>query len=149
MATRNGKATWNGDLMHGSGQLTVGDSHWTTDYSFTSRFKGLLTEADEDATNPEELVAAAHAACFSMALSLALTENGHPPRLIETHVRVHLRNVAGLPTIQQIDLETEADVPNIEESDFQKTAEDAKTSCIISRALKGVDAINLSATLRR
>jgi osmotically inducible protein OsmC len=149
MATRNGEATWNGDLMHGSGQLTVGENRWTTDYSFTSRFKGVLTDADEDATNPEELVAAAHAACFSMALSLALTENGHPPRLIDTHTRVHLRNVAGLPTIQEIDLDTEADVPNIEETDFQKTAQGAKTSCIISRALTGVEAINLSATLRR
>ena len=150
MATRNGTAQWNGDLEHGSGRLTVGDDHWTSNYSFTSRFNGLLTD-DEDnskATNPEEMLAAAHAACFSMALSLVLTTSGYPPRTIETSARVHLRIIDGWLTIQQIDLETNVDVPDIDATEFQKRAEEAKTNCILSRALTGVETINLAATLR-
>src|SRR4051794_32473584 len=103
MATRNGSAKWEGDLLTGSGRLTIGEGAWTGDYSY-SRFAGVLPDADADGatTNPEELLAAAHAACFSMALSLALTDAGHPPRSIETAGRVHLRVVAGAPTIQRI-----------------------------------------------
>ena len=155
MVMRNGTAQWNGDLEHGSGTLTVGDDRWTTNYTFTSRFKGLpfvgvdtVADANSDATNPEELLAAAHAACFSMALSLVLTTSGHPPRSIETSARLHLRNVDGWPTIQQIDLVTDVDVPDIDDADFQKRAEEAKVGCILSRALAGVEAINLAATLR-
>lgn len=75
MATRNGKAEWHGDLVSGTGRLTVGEGRWVSDYSFNSRFEGVLegASANGHATNPEELLAAAHAACFSMALSLALT----------------------------------------------------------------------------
>jgi len=99
-------------------------------------------------TNPEELLAAAHAACFNMALSYALTEAGFaPPRSVQTRARVHLRNVGGAPTIQQIDIETEADVPGLDQGAFSEHAEQAKTSCIISRALGGVEQINLSAAL--
>jgi len=83
-----------------------------------------------------------------MALSYALTEAGlGPPRLIQTRARVYLRNVDGAPTIQQIELETEGDVPGLDEDDFRERAEQAKTGCIISRALGGVEEINLSATL--
>jgi lipoyl-dependent peroxiredoxin len=141
VATRNGSAQWNGNLQEGSGKLTIGDDVWTGDYSFASRFE------DGDGTNPEELLAAAHAGCFSMALSLALTDAGHPPNSIETTSKVRLRNVDGLPTIDDIELETEADVPGIEDAQFQELAEAAKAGCVVSRALAGVKNIGLSAKL--
>jgi osmotically inducible protein OsmC len=92
-------------------------------------------------TNPEELFAAAHAACFSMVLSLALTEAGLVPGSIETQARVHLRPVDGAPTIQQIDIETVGKVPGLDQARFEGLAKEAKTSCIISRALGGVEQI--------
>jgi lipoyl-dependent peroxiredoxin len=150
MAVRVGKAEWNGDLAGGSGRLTVGEQRWTSHYSFHSRFAGVLpgAVANGDATNPEELLAAAHAACFSMALSLALGERGHAPRTISTRAQVQLRLVGGAPTIQRIDLETEGEVPGIDQAGFQASAEEAKAGCILSRALAGVEEIALSATLR-
>lgn len=148
MATRNGSATWSGDLQTGSGELTVDGGAWTSAYSASSRFEGVLPGfEDGTGTNPEELLAAAHAACFSMALSLALTEAGLAPRSIETRARVHLRQLDGVPTIQQIDLETEGKVPGLDQDGFRERAEEAKKGCIISRALGGVEEINLSATL--
>jgi osmotically inducible protein OsmC len=141
MATRNGSAVWNGNLQDGSGKLTVGDNVWTGDYSFASRFE------DGEGTNPEELLAAAHAGCFSMALSLALTDAGHPPTSINTTAKVQLRNVDGLPTIDDIQLETEADVPGVDDAAFQEFAESAKAGCVVSRALAGVNTIGLSAKL--
>jgi osmotically inducible protein OsmC len=149
VATRNGSAKWTGDLQTGSGELRVGERAWTSGYSARSRFHGVLPGFEDGAgTNPEELLAAAHAACFSMALSLALTEAGGPaPGSIQTRARVHLRNVDGMPTIQQIDIETEGEVPGLDQDGFRERAEQAKTGCIISRALGGVEQINLSATL--
>jgi osmotically inducible protein OsmC len=141
MATRNGSAEWKGDLQSGSGRLTVGDGAWEGDYSFASRFE------EGEGTNPEELVAAAHAACFSMALSNMLAEHGHPPQSVKTVARVHLRNVGGAPTIQQIELDTEGDVPGIDEAHFRQHAEEAKAGCPVSRALAGVEEINLTARL--
>jgi lipoyl-dependent peroxiredoxin len=141
MATRNGSAAWNGNLQEGSGKLTVGDNVWTGDYSFASRFE------DGEGTNPEELLAAAHAGCFSMALSLALTDAGHAPNSINTTAKVQLRNVDGLPTIDDIQLETEAEVPGIDDATFQELAESAKAGCVVSRALAGVNKIGLSAKL--
>ena len=124
MATRNGSAKWSGDLTTGSGELTVGEGAWTSAYTGRSRFHGVLPEFEEGAgTNPEELLAAAHAACFSMALSLGLSEAGHRPRTIETRAQVHLRNVDGLPTIQQIDLEAEADVPGLDQGALRERAQ--------------------------
>jgi osmotically inducible protein OsmC len=147
MATRNGRASWTGDVRTGSGQLTIGEDAWTASYSW-SRFAGLDPDSEESAeTNPEEVLAAAHAACFSMALSMHLSEAGHAPASIETKARVHLRIVEGRPTIQQIDLETEADVPGLEEAAFHEQVEQAKTTCIISRALAGVEQINVSASV--
>jgi lipoyl-dependent peroxiredoxin len=135
--------------MTGSGELIVGEGTWTSAYSGRSRFHGVLPGFDDGAgTNPEELLAAAHAACFTMALSLGLSEAGHPPSSIETTARVHLRVIAGAPTISQIDLETEGDVPGLDNEAFREHAEQAKTSCIISRALSGVEEIKLSAALR-
>src|SRR5262245_5578195 len=154
MATRNGRAEWRGDLKTGSGRVIVGDAGWTSAYPYTSRFHGLLEDAGPGdtkpgrATNPEELLAAAHAACFSMAFSLVLTQREHPPNTIETQARVYLRNVGGLPTIQRIGLDTEADVPGIDEAELQQRAEEARAGCIISRALGGVEEITLSARLR-
>ena len=148
MATRNGSARWTGDLMTGSGELTVGEGAWTADYSGGSRFHDVLPGFEGGAgTNPEELLAAAHAACFSMALSLALTEAGFDPRMLQTKARVHLRFVGGAPTIQEIDIETEGDVPEIDQDGFRERAEEAKSGCIISRALGGVEQINLVANL--
>jgi osmotically inducible protein OsmC len=148
MATRNGSAKWTGDLKTGSGELTVGEAAWTSAYSARSRFADVLPGFEHgEGTNPEELLTAAHAACFSMALSLALSDAGHPPSSINTTAHVHLRVVDGAPTSQQIDLNTEADVPGLDQKEFQDRAQQAKTSCIISRALGGVGHINLSATL--
>ena len=141
MATRNGSALWNGNLKEGSGQLTIGDDVWTGNYSFASRFE------DGEGTNPEELLAAAHAGCFTMALSLALGDAGHAPDTINTSAKVQLRNVDGLPTIDKIDLETEASVPGVDDAEFQKLAEAAKAGCVVSRALGGVKEINLTAKL--
>jgi osmotically inducible protein OsmC len=141
MATRNGSAQWNGSLNDGSGKLTVGDDVWTGDYSFASRFE------DGDGTNPEELIAAAHAGCFTMALSLALGDAGHVPDSIRTTAKVQLRRVDDLPTIDKIDLETEASVSGVDDAEFQKLAEAAKAGCVVSRALAGVKTINLTAKL--
>jgi lipoyl-dependent peroxiredoxin len=141
MATRNGSASWEGDLKGGSGQLTVGEDAWHGTYSFASRFE------EGQGTNPEELVAAAHAACFSMALSSMLAEHGHEPRSVQTTARVQLRNVDGAPTIQRIDLETVGDVASIDEDHFREHAEQAKAACLISRALAGVQEMELTARL--
>jgi lipoyl-dependent peroxiredoxin len=141
MATRNGSAEWRGDLKGGAGELTVGDGVFKGSYSFSSRFE------EGEGTNPEELIAAAHAACFSMALSGILAEHGHAPDWVRTTTRVHLRQADAGPTIQQIDLETEGRVPGIDQEHFAEHAEEAKRGCAVSRALAGVEQINLTATL--
>jgi osmotically inducible protein OsmC len=142
MSIRKGQARWEGDFRNGTGQLTVGEGTWSGRYSFASRFENGA------GTNPEELVAAAHAACFSMAFCYALGQGGHEPRSIETTARVHLRNVGGQPTLQKIELEVEGDVPGIDPNRFRQYAEAAKASCAISRALAGVEEITVSARLR-
>jgi osmotically inducible protein OsmC len=148
MATRNGSARWEGDVRSGKGRLTVGRDSWTGGYSW-SRFAGVLDADDGPSpdTNPEELLAASHAACFSMALTLTLGERGHAPESIETQARVHLRIVNGIPTIQEIDLDTQGKVAGLDQEGFSRCAELAKDGCIISRALAGVETINLSARL--
>ena len=141
MATRNGSAEWRGDLEGGEGNLTVGDGAFTGAYSFSSRFE------EGDGTNPEELIAAAHAACFSMALANVMAEHGHPADSIRTTAKVHLRPTDSGPTIQQIDLETEGRVPGIDQAHFAEHAEEAKAGCPVSRALAAVEQINLDAKL--
>jgi len=141
MATRNGSAEWKGDLKGGSGTVKVGDGVFEGQYSFSSRFE------EGEGTNPEELIAAAHASCFAMALSLILGEEGHPPDSVQTSAAVHLRNVDGLPTIARIDLEVDGSVPGIDEDAFRSYAEKAKAGCVVSRALSGVPEINLDARL--
>jgi lipoyl-dependent peroxiredoxin len=141
MATRNGSAEWKGDLKGGSGSVTVGEGVFEGQYSFASRFE------EGEGTNPEELLGAAHASCFAMALSLLLTEEGHPPDSVRAQAKVQLRNVDGLPTIAQIELEVEGSVPGIDEDAFGGFAEKAKAGCPVSRALAGVPEIEVSARL--
>jgi osmotically inducible protein OsmC len=141
MATRNGSAEWRGDLKGGSGTVKVGDGVFEGNYSFSSRFE------EGEGTNPEELIGAAHAGCFAMALSLVLTEADHPPESIKAEARVHLRIVDELPTIAKIDLNVEGSVPGIDEDAFRSYAEKAKDGCVVSRALSGVSEITLNARL--
>jgi len=141
MATRNGRAEWKGDLKGGSGTLSVGDGAFSGNYSFASRFE------EGEGTNPEELIAAAHASCFAMALSNTLASEGHTPESVRVQARVHLRNVDGASTIAQIDLEVDGDVPGIDEDQFRSYAEQAKRDCPVSRALAGVPEINLAPRL--
>jgi osmotically inducible protein OsmC len=141
MATRNGSAEWKGDLKGGGGTVTVGDGVFEGQYSFSSRFE------EGEGTNPEELLGAAHASCFAMALSLLLSEEGHPPDSVRAQAKVHLRNLDGLPTIARIELEVEGAVPGLDEDGFRALAEKAKAGCPVSRALAGVPEIELAAKL--
>jgi osmotically inducible protein OsmC len=138
---RSGQAEWQGDLQSGSGSVVVGNRAFEGTYSFQSRF------AEGEGTNPEELIAAAHAACFSMALANMLAEHGHPAESVSTTARVHLRMGDEGPTLSRIDLRTEGRVPGIDQEHFARHAEEAKAACPISRALAGVPEIRLEATL--
>jgi osmotically inducible protein OsmC len=110
-------------------------------YSFSSRFE------EGSGTNPEELIAAAHAGCFSMALSNILSEAGHSPESVKTTAKVQLRNVEGQPTIAQIELVTEGRVSGIDQQQFDQYAAQAKEGCPVSRALAAVSEMTLNATL--
>lgn len=135
-----GHAQWKGDLKSGSGTFTAGDAI-SGDYSYKSRFE------DGPGANPEQLIAAAHASCFSMALSNMLAEAGTPPDSVNTDAVVTLRFVDGAPTISKVELTTVGAVPGIDEATFVETAEAAKAGCPVSRALAGVPEITLSASL--
>jgi lipoyl-dependent peroxiredoxin len=142
MATRTGSATWKGDLQGGEGDLTVGEGVFEGAYTFKSRFE------EGEGTNPEELIAAAHAACFAMAFSNILSENGHTPDEVTATAKVGLRNVDGAPTIASIEITARGKVPGIDEGDFQRLADQAKKDCPVSRALASVPEISLEATLQ-
>ena len=142
MATRNGSANWRGDLQGGEGRITVGNGVHEGPYSFTSRF-----EEEEQGTNPEELISAAEAGCFTMQLSGLLGKEGHTPEELQTDVRAQLRNVDGAPTITRLDIRTRGRVPGIDQETFERLANEAKETCVISRSLAGVDEIALEATL--
>ncbi len=142
MATRNGSAEWNGSLQDGKGKVTVGNGVFEGNYSFGTRF-----EEGEEGTNPEELIAAAEAGCFTMALSLILGNEGHAPEELHTEARAVLRNVDGKPTVTGMNIKTRGRVPGIDQDTFQRHAEQAKKDCVISRALAGVEEFNLEATL--
>ena len=142
MPTRSGSAVWKGDLQSGEGDLTVGDGVFEGAYSFKSRFE------EGEGTNPEELIAAAHAACFAMAFSNILAENGHTPESVDARARAVLKDVDGAPTIARIELTAEGSVPGIDEEDYQRLAEQAKKECPVSRALAGVSEIRLEASLK-
>jgi lipoyl-dependent peroxiredoxin len=140
MPTRTSTAQWNGTLAEGSGTMRLGSGAYEGSYSSVSRFE------DGPGSNPEELIAAAHAGCFSMALSGALTRAGSPPESISTSATVHLdKGDAGF-SITRIDLNSEAVVPGIDEGKFNEVAADAKANCPVSRALAAVD-ITLNAKL--
>jgi osmotically inducible protein OsmC len=141
MAARTGSANWKGNLKDGAGTVTVGESAFTGNYSFASRFE------DGAGTNPEELLAAAHAGCYTMALASLLAGHDHAPESIHTTAKVHLRNIDGKPTIQRIELQTEGTVPDIDEAHFIEHAEVAKAECVLSRALASVEEIALTARL--
>jgi len=141
MTTRTGSAEWHGDVESGSGTVTVGDGFFVGPYSYGSRF------GQEDGTNPEQLLAAAHAACFTMALSVILDAAGHAPEWLRTYARVHLRNLDGVPTLARIDLDLEGHVPGVDEREFETYADRAKRVCPVSRALAGIPEIVLTAKL--
>ena len=136
-----GNAEWKGDLKGGTGTFTAGDSI-SGDYSFRSRFE------DGPGANPEQLIAAAHASCFSMALSAALADAGTPVNSVKTEATVTLRFVDGAPTITAIALTTVGDVPGIDEAAFKEAAAGAKAGCPVSKALAGVPEITLEASLQ-
>ena len=135
-----GSAEWKGGLQTGTGSFTAGDSIGGG-FTFKSRFE------DGPGSNPEQLIAAAHAACFSMALSAALERAGTPVESVHTDAAVTLRLVDGVPTITKIALVTQGRVPGIDEADFAKAAEGAKENCPVSKALAGVPEITLEASL--
>ena len=137
---RTSKAQWNGSLKDGKGTVSLGSGAYDGQYSFSSRFESGT------GTNPEELVAAAHAGCFSMALSAGLGKAGITPNRISTEAKVNFEKVGDGFSITRIDLVTEGDVPGIDEATFVKHAEDAKKGCPISRALGAVE-ITLNAKL--
>jgi osmotically inducible protein OsmC len=135
-----GSAEWKGDVPSGSGTFTAGDTI-SGEYSFKSRFE------DGPGANPEQLIAAAHASCFSMALSNILAQAGTPPESVQTDATVTLRPVDGAPTITKIALVTVGRVPGIDAAAFAEAAAAAKAGCPVSRALAGVPEVTLEATL--
>ena len=137
-----GSAEWKGDIPTGSGTFTAGDTI-SGDFSYKSRFE------DGPGANPEQLIAAAHASCFSMALSSLLAAAGTPPTSVRTDATVTLRLVEGTPTITKIALVTVGRVDGLDEAAFQEQAAAAKAGCPVSRALAGVPEITLEATLQR
>lgn len=135
------QAEWNGDLKTGRGTFLAGESI-AGDYSFKTRFE------DAPGANPEQLIGAAHAACFSMYFSNVLAEAGYPPESVKTDAVVTLRQVDGAPTIASIALTTVGKVPGIDEAEFLEHSKTAKADCPVSRALASVPEITLDATLK-
>jgi lipoyl-dependent peroxiredoxin len=142
MPTRTANARWDGTLTEGNGTMEFGSGAWSGQYSFSSRFE------EGQGTNPEELIAAAHSGCFSMAFALGLEQAGHDPQSVSTSADVHLTpKEGGGFEISRIDLHTRASVPGIDEEEFARVAEDAKRSCPVSVALGGVGEITVDAQL--
>lgn len=140
MAMRQSDAEWRGDLKSGSGTMRLGSGAFEGAYSFPSRFE------NGQGTNPEELIAAAHAGCFSMALSAGLAQAGHPPTRVHTTAKVHLEKAGTGFAISRIELECEAEIPGIDDAAFQEQAAGAKANCPVSKALAGTQ-ISLTARL--
>ena len=137
---RTSKAQWNGSLKDGKGTVSLGSGAYDGQYSFSSRFESGT------GTNPEELIAAAHAGCFSMAFSAGLGKAGFTPTRISSEAKVHLEKVGEGFGITKIDLITEAEVPGLDEATFLEHAEGAKKNCPVSKALGAVE-ITLTAKL--
>jgi lipoyl-dependent peroxiredoxin len=143
MAVRNADARWEGTLKEGKGNLKLGSGSFDGQYSFSSRFE------EGTGTNPEELIGAALAGCYSMQLNVMLERNSTLPNYVHTVAKVNLgKNEAGQNAITHIDLMVEADVPNISNEDFQRLVTEAKSACLISRALSAIPSININATLK-
>ncbi len=142
MSVRYAEAVWEGSLKEGIGKMQLGSGAYKGNYSYASRFE------EREGSNPEELVGAALAGCFSMALSSDLGKMGFTPTRIKTKAQVHLERVEGKATITKIELKTDALVPGIDELSFLKKAEEAKIGCPISRALSAVE-ITLNARLSK
>jgi lipoyl-dependent peroxiredoxin len=140
MPQRSASAEWKGGLKGGNGTMNVTRANFQTPYSFPSRFE------EGQGMSPEDLIAAAHAGCFSMAFSAALEKAGFTPDSVQTNATAHLTPVDGAPTINRIDLDTTARVANIDADQFQKIAEEAKANCPVSRLYKGAE-IRLNAKL--
>ena len=140
MTTRTASAVWEGTLNQGKGTMKLGSGAFEGAYTFASRFES------GEGTNPEELIGAAHAGCFSMFLAAVLSKAGYTPTRIQTTATVHLETVEGSPAITTIELDTEAEVPNLDEKTFLEQAEASKKGCPVSKALAGVD-IKLNARL--
>ena len=141
MTARNGSAEWRGDIKNGSGTVTVGNGVFEGAYSYGSRF------GEEGGTNPEQLIAAAQAACYTMALTAILSAAGHAPESVRTDADVHLRNVDGAPKLARLDIDTEGHVPGVDEQQFQRYADEVKATCPVARALAGISEIVLTARL--
>jgi len=131
MPVRTSEAVWEGDLKDGTGSMRLGSGAWQGSYSFASRFQ------EAGGTNPEELIGAAHAGCFSMALSHGLSQAGHTPKQVRTSAKVHLEKTGDGFRISQIDLNCDADVPGLDQATFQKFADDAKHNCPVSKLVTG------------
>ncbi|HUO77281.1 MAG TPA: OsmC family protein [Thermodesulfovibrionales bacterium] len=140
MPVRNAEAVWEGNLLKGKGKMKLGSGAFEGAYSFSSRFENGL------GTNPEELIGAAHAGCFSMALSLMLEQAGYTPERVHTTAKVHVDKVGDGFKITVIELETQGKIPGINEKTFLEKAEAAKKGCPVSQALSGTE-IRLKATL--
>ena len=140
MPVREASAVWHGNLKEGHGHMAFGSGAYDGDYSWSSRFE------EAPGTNPEELLGAAHAGCFSMALSGDLTGAGYPPDSVDTNAQVHIEKHEGPWTVTRIHLTTRVAAPGLSEGEFQELAAGAKANCPVSRALTGVE-ITLDATL--
>lgn len=141
MPKRKADARWDGSLQDGHGTMRLATGSFEGPYSFKSRFE------EGEGTNPEELIAGAHAGCFSMALSGELGRAGHGAESVETTATVHVEKVPDGFAITRIELDTRARVPGIEDEEFQRLAEAAKKGCPVSQALAAVESIELNATL--
>ena len=142
MPVRQANATWEGNLKEGQGSMALGSGRYEGPFTHASRF------AEGDGTNPEELIGAAHAGCYSMFLSAILSADGHVPNHVHTTAKVHIGQVDGAPTIHTIELNCEGDVPGIDNATFQEYAARAKAGCPVSKALAAVSDIQLTATLK-
>lgn len=141
MPTSKSTAVWEGKLKDGKGKFTAGSGAFQGPYTFKTRFEGA------PGTNPEELLAAAEAACFSMALSAALERAGKPAASIETSAACTLEMIDGGPKITKMDLTVKGKVPGLDQATFAKLANETKSGCPVSKALAGIPAITVSATL--
>ena len=141
MPTSQASAAWEGKLKDGKGNFRAASGAFSGPFTFATRFEG------KQGTNPEELIAAAHAACFSMALSAGLEKAGKPVTRVETTAAATLETVNGAPTITKMALTVRGNVPGLDQAGFQKAADEAKRGCPVSKALAGIPQITLDARL--